>query len=74
MNLRTGTYALVEVKLGGEALIAEGVASLAKLSSLIASKGMPGPSFRMVVTAVGDFAYRRPEDGIIICPLSALRS
>ena len=74
LNLRTGAYALVEVKLGGEALIAEGVASLAKLSSLIASKGMPGPSFRMVVTAVGDFAYRRPEDGVIICPLSALRS
>ena len=74
MNLRTGAYALVEVKLGGEALIAEGVASLTKLSSLIASKGMPGPSFQMVVTPVGDFAYRRPEDGVIICPLSALRS
>ena len=26
----------------------------------------------MIVTAVGEFAYTRQEDGIIVCPLSAL--
>jgi len=26
-----------------------------------------------VLTAVGDCAYRRPEDGVIVCPLAALR-
>jgi len=27
----------------------------------------------MVMTATGDFAYRRPDDGIIVCPISALK-
>jgi len=27
----------------------------------------------MVLTATGDFAYRRIEDGIIVCPISALK-
>ena len=29
-------------------------------------------AFKMVVTATGDSAYQRP-DGIIVCPLGALR-
>ena len=31
------------------------------------------PSFKMVLTATGEYAYRRPDDGVIVCPLSALR-
>lgn len=27
----------------------------------------------MVLTATGDLAYRRSNDGVIVCPLSALR-
>ena len=34
---------------------------------------MRAPSFLMVLTAIGDFAYRRPEDGVIVCPISALK-
>ena len=34
---------------------------------------MKRPAFKMVLTAVGEYAYRRKEDGIIICPISALR-
>ena len=30
------------------------------------------PSFKMILTAVGDFAYTR-EDGIIVCPLGCLK-
>lgn len=33
---------------------------------------LPKPSFLMVFVAGGDIAYRRP-DGIIVCPLSALK-
>lgn len=68
-----GNYALVEIKLGGDNLINEAVASLLKLDSLIKEKKKTPPAFKMVVTATGDFAYTRPEDGIIVCPLSALR-
>ena len=68
-----GAYALVEIKLGGETLIESGAKSLKKLSELIAAKGLRPPSFKMVLTAVGDYAYRRKEDGIIVCPVSALR-
>ena len=68
-----GAYALVEIKIGGETLIESAAKSLKKLSELIAAKGLQPPSFKMVLTAVGDYAYRRKEDGIIVCPLSALR-
>ena len=68
-----GRYALVEIKLGGDRLIQEGVASLNAYLRLVESRNAPQPVFRMVVTAVGDYAYRRKEDGIIVCPLSALR-
>ena len=73
VHLRNGAYGLVEVKLGGDRLIAEGVANLEAFSGKIDTKTMKPPAFRMVVTAVGDYAYRRPADGIYICPLTALR-
>lgn len=68
-----GAYALVEIKLGGDNLINEGIAALQKLSALIGAKKMNPPAFKMVLTATGDLAYRRKEDGIIVCPLSALK-
>ena len=68
-----GRYALVEMKLGGDRSIQGGVASLNAYLRLVESRNAPQPVFRMVVTAVGDYAYRRKEDGIIVCPLSALR-
>lgn len=67
-----GGYALVEVKLGGEALIEEGAATLIKLSNLIRAKKMSAPRFCMVLTAKGSFAYRRP-DGILVCPIGCLK-
>ena len=70
--LENGTYGLIEVKLGGEALIEKGVTSLLALSDRIDTTKMRKPSFKMVVVANGEFAYRR-KDGVVICPLSALR-
>ena len=73
MHLRDGRFGLVEVKLGGEALIDEGAATLTSLANSVDSEKMKKPSFRMVLTAVGDFAYTRPTDGVVVCPISALR-
>ena len=72
-RMRDGRYGLVEAKVGGDALVERGCASLNKLSTLIDSEKMRKPMFKMVLTAVGDYAYRRSEDGIVVCPLSALR-
>lgn len=72
IRLRDGRYGLVEVKLGGDALIEKGCETLLKLSSCLDMSKMRSPSFKMVLTAVGDYAYQRP-DGIIVCPISSLK-
>lgn len=73
VRLENGSYGLVEIKTGGDALIEKGVKTLASLTAKIDTTKMPPPAFRMVLVASGTFAYRRKEDGIIVCPLSALR-
>ena len=72
VHLRNGSYGLVEVKLGGETLISTGVETLGKLAKKIDTTKMKAPSFLMVVVATGEFAYRR-ADGVIVCPISALK-
>lgn len=72
VHLRNGSYGLIEVKLGGEKLINEGVEALTKLSNKIDTTKMKAPSFRMVLTAVGKYAYRR-EDGIYVVPVGCLK-
>lgn len=67
-----GNYGLVEIKLGGEALIEKGADSLNKLASKIDTGRMKPPAFKMVLTAVGDYAYTR-KDGIVVCPICALK-
>ena len=72
LHRRNGTYALIEVKLGGEKLIEEGVEALNSLSATIDTTKMPNPTFKMVLTAVGQYAYQR-KDGIFIVPIGCLR-
>ncbi len=72
VHLRNGSYGLIEIKLGGEKLINEGVVALNKLSEKIDTTRMKAPAFKMVLTAVGKFAYRR-EDGIYIVPIGCLK-
>ena len=72
LQARDGSYALVEIKTGGN-LIDEGIETLTKFGSLIAKKKMRPPVFRMVLTAIGEFAYTRPKDNIIICPIGCLK-
>ena len=73
LRLENGTYGLIEIKTGGDPLIGKGVKTLEALSAKIDTTKMPAPSFRMVLVADGDFAYRRMEDGIIVCPIGCLK-
>ena len=71
--LRDGSYGLVEIKIGGQPLIDKGAATLVKLAGKIDTGKMPKPSFLMVLTAVGDCAYRRSEDDVLVCPVGSLK-
>ena len=71
VHLRNGKYGLVEVKIGGDTLIEEGVKNLKSLSQKIDTDRMNEPSFMMVLTAIGDYAFRR-SDGVWIVPIAAL--
>ena len=73
VHLRNGQYGLIEVKLGGETLINEGVETLTSLANQIDTVRMKTPAFKMILTATGEHAYRRPEDGIYIVPIGCLK-
>lgn len=72
VHLRNGSYGLIEIKLGGEKLIREGVETLTSLTESIDTSKMKEPAFRMILTAVDQYAYRR-EDGICIVPVGCLK-
>ena len=73
IHLDGGGYGLVEVKIGGEALIESGATTLSALAKSIDTERMKPPAFKMVLTAVGEYAYRRPNDGVIVCPICCLK-
>jgi hypothetical protein len=73
LHLRNGSYALIEIKLGGDKLIKEGVDALTDLMEKIDTTKMKKPSFMMVLTAVGQYAYKRPEDGVLVVPIGCLK-
>lgn len=72
IHLRNGQYGLIEIKLGGDKLIKEGAESLLALSEKLDTDKMKKPSFLMVLTGLGDFAYRRP-DGVYVVPIGCLK-
>ena len=65
VHLRNGSY--------GYELIKEGAESLKALSDKIDTTKMKKPSFLMVLTGVGDYAYKRPEDGVLVVPIGCLK-
>ena len=71
IHLANGKYGLVEIKLGGQENIDKGANSLLKLASRIDEDKMGSPSFMMVLTGIGSYAYRR-EDGVVVTPISLL--
>ena len=72
LHRRNGSYALMEVKLGGKDLIDEGAANMLKLSNSIDTDRMPAPSFMAVIIGVGQYAYQR-EDGVYVIPIGCLK-
>lgn len=70
VRLRDGRWAPIEIKLGGENLIEEGVRNLNKFKADVAEKYQP--SFMMILTATGP-AYRR-QDGIYVIPINCLKA
>jgi hypothetical protein len=72
IHLRNGSYGLIEIKLGGDKLIEEGVSTLTKLAERIDTTKMKAPSFLMVLTATGAYAYRR-QDGVYVVPIGCLK-
>ena len=73
VHLRNGKYGLIEIKLGGDTLINEGAENLKKLAEKIDTTKMKNPSFLMVLTGVGQYAYKR-EDGVLVVPIGCLRN
>ena len=72
VHLRNGSYGLIEIKLGGNTLIEEGAANLISLAGKIDTNKMNSPSFMMILTAVGQYAYQR-TDGVLVVPISRLK-
>ena len=72
LHRRDGRYGLIEIKLGSEKGIEDGIKTLTALSKKINTDTMLAPSFLMILTASGDFAYRR-NDGILVVPIGCLK-
>lgn len=72
LHRRNGSYALLEVKLGGQDYIEEGAKNMIKLANSIDTDKMPAPSFMAVIIGVGKYAYRR-EDGVYVIPIGCLK-
>lgn len=72
IHLRDGSYGLIEIKLGGDNLINQGASTLLSLADKIDTTKMKNPSFLMVLTAAGDYAYQR-EDGVLVVPIGCLK-
>ena len=70
--IRNGKYGLIEIKLGGDKLIEEGAKSLRSMQDKIDTDKMNVPSFLMVLTGIGDYAYRR-QDGVFVIPIGCLK-
>lgn len=72
IHLRDGRYGLIEIKLGGDNLINHGASTLLSLAEKIDTTKMKSPSFMMVLTAAGDYAYRR-DDGVLVVPVGCFK-
>ena len=72
IHLHNGSYGLVEIKLGGSKLEEEGAKTLKELAKKIDTVRMKEPSFLMVLTGLGGYAYQR-KDGVMVVPIGCLK-
>ena len=73
IHLHNGSYGLVEIKLGGSKLEEEGAKTLKELAGKIDTTRMKEPSFLMVLTGLGSYAYQR-KDGVMVVPIGCLKN
>ena len=73
IHLHNGSYGLVEIKLGGSKLEEEGAKTLKELAKKIDTTRMREPSFLMVLTGLGGYAYQR-KDGVMVVPIGCLKN
>lgn len=73
VHLRNGAYGLIEIKLGGESLISDGVKTLNKLAENIDTTKMKTPAFKMILTATGNYAYRVKNNDVFVVPIGCLK-
>lgn len=71
IHMKNGNWAAIEVKLGGEKLIAEGIASLRKIKNKIDYTRFKEPTFLAIITACGPLY--KTEDGIFVIPINMLK-
>jgi len=71
IHLPNGEYSLIEIKLGGETLINEGISNLKSIEEKIKENNQKMPSFKMVVVASGDAQIR---DDVFIVPINMLKA
>ena len=72
IHLRNGRYGFVEIKLGGAYNIDLAQKNLNKLAQKIDTDKAGEPAFRMVLTAVGRYAYGL-DDGTLVVPIGCLK-
>lgn len=71
IHLRNGAYGLIEIKLGVDKAIEEGKYTLNKLAENIDYNLMKKPSFKMVITGTGKYAYK--DGDTFIVPIGCLK-
>ena len=71
MQFKDGSWALFEVKLGGDEDIEDAAKKLLAVANDIDAEKTGKPAFLMVITK-GPLAYRRP-DGVYVVPLACLK-
>lgn len=71
IHLRNGAYGLIEIKLGGDKAIEEGKYTLNKLAENIDYNLMKKPSFKIVITGTGKYAYK--DGDTFIVPIGCLK-
>ena len=73
IHLKDGQYGLVQIKIGAtDTPIENAISKLQLFKEKLDPEKTPEPSFMMVLTGNGTYAYRRKEDGIYIVPIGTL--
>lgn len=72
IHMKNGDWAAIEVKLGGEELINDGITSLRKIKNKIDYSRFKAPTFMAVITACG--AAYKTDDGIFVIPITMLKN